>query len=169
VAAQTVPSLSRERALWADGHAVVVGVDQVTKSLALAHLHRPVHLVGPLGLGRELDALDAHVDADRAALALRLARAGRDGRHAVRPDVAVVEAAGEVELERRDADVGAGAGRAALRRRPDDHLVGFGVLAQPVEPRLDRAGRQAGQVVRLAVRLEPGGERGAHLGREHQA
>ncbi|HLG67240.1 MAG TPA: signal peptidase II [Acidimicrobiales bacterium] len=31
--------------------AVVVGVDQVTKSLALAHLHRPVHLVGPLGLG----------------------------------------------------------------------------------------------------------------------
>lgn len=30
--------------------AVVVAVDQVTKSLAVAHLHRPVHLLGPLGL-----------------------------------------------------------------------------------------------------------------------
>jgi signal peptidase II len=30
--------------------AVVVAADQVTKSLAVAHLHRPVHLVGPLGL-----------------------------------------------------------------------------------------------------------------------
>ena len=29
---------------------VVVVVDQVTKSAALHHLHRPVHLVGPLGL-----------------------------------------------------------------------------------------------------------------------
>jgi ribonuclease HII len=29
VASQTVPSLSRERALWAEGHAVVVGVDEV--------------------------------------------------------------------------------------------------------------------------------------------
>lgn len=30
--------------------AVVVAVDQTTKSLAVADLHRPVHLVGPLGL-----------------------------------------------------------------------------------------------------------------------
>jgi len=31
--------------------AVVVLVDQVTKSLAVAHLERPRHLLGPLGLG----------------------------------------------------------------------------------------------------------------------
>jgi signal peptidase II len=28
----------------------VVAADQVTKSLALSHLHQPVHLVGPFGL-----------------------------------------------------------------------------------------------------------------------
>ncbi len=31
--------------------AAVVALDQVTKSIALAHLHRPEHLVGALGLG----------------------------------------------------------------------------------------------------------------------
>ncbi len=31
--------------------ALVVALDQVTKSLALAHLHTTVHLLGPLGLG----------------------------------------------------------------------------------------------------------------------
>ena len=30
---------------------LVVAADQATKSLAVAHLHRPVHLLGPLGLG----------------------------------------------------------------------------------------------------------------------
>lgn len=30
--------------------AAVVAVDQVTKSLAVGHLHQPVHLLGPLGL-----------------------------------------------------------------------------------------------------------------------
>lgn len=29
----------------------MVAADQATKSLAVAHLHRPVHLLGPLGLG----------------------------------------------------------------------------------------------------------------------
>ena len=29
---------------------VVVGLDQLTKSLALADLHRPVHVIGPFGL-----------------------------------------------------------------------------------------------------------------------
>jgi len=31
--------------------AAIVALDQVTKSIALAHRHRPVHLLGPLGLG----------------------------------------------------------------------------------------------------------------------
>lgn len=31
--------------------AVVVGLDQGTKALVLADLHRPVHLIGPFGLG----------------------------------------------------------------------------------------------------------------------
>ena len=30
--------------------AMVVSLDQVTKSIALAHLHQPVHLLGPFGL-----------------------------------------------------------------------------------------------------------------------
>ena len=30
--------------------AVITTLDQVTKSIALAHLHQPVHLLGPIGL-----------------------------------------------------------------------------------------------------------------------
>ena len=47
-----VAALSRVRrlALTLVVAAAVVVADQVTKSAALHHLHRPVHLVGPLGL-----------------------------------------------------------------------------------------------------------------------
>ena len=36
--------------------AAVVALDQVTKSIALAHLHQPVHLVGPFGLNLTLNS-----------------------------------------------------------------------------------------------------------------
>ncbi len=49
--AAPVFSRTRRLALALAVAGVVVVVDQVTKSEAEAHLHRPVHLLGPLGLG----------------------------------------------------------------------------------------------------------------------
>ncbi|HVX22913.1 MAG TPA: signal peptidase II [Acidimicrobiales bacterium] len=47
-----VAALSRPGRLLVTGAvaAAVVAADQVTKAVAVAHLHRPVHVVGPFGL-----------------------------------------------------------------------------------------------------------------------
>src|SRR5439155_8983405 len=81
----------------------------------------------------------------------------------------VDELAAEVEVERWHPDRGAVSGRAPLRRRPDDHLFGFAVLAQTLEARLERTGRQAGQAVGGAVGPQPGRQRLADVLREQQA
>jgi hypothetical protein len=83
-------------------------------------------------------------------------------------DVAVGEAAGEVELQRRDAYLRPITGGAPLGSGPDDRLVRLGMLAQAVETRLERAGRQAGELCRVAVRFEPGGQRRADLRGEEE-
>ena len=49
---------ARRRALWltAAVAAAAIAADQATTSWALADLHRPVHLVGPLGLGLQYNS-----------------------------------------------------------------------------------------------------------------
>jgi signal peptidase II len=74
----------------------VVGLDQLTKSLALSDLHRPVHLIGPFGLALAFNsgaAFSLFTGATAAIVVLALVVVGLLGALAWRTRTAVMAVA----------------------------------------------------------------------------